>query len=97
VAPNTATSGNCPTCVAVPSDWFCAEMLVDASARSATLWINGAEAASVLDNVGWHVASTWPTFPTPTSVRLGFWGLGGAQATVWIDDVAVAEERIGCD
>lgn len=97
VAPNTATSGNCPTCVAVPSEWFCTEMFVDHAAQNATIWINGAEAASVTGNAGWHVGSVWPQFPTPTNVRLGFWGLEGAAATIWIDDVAIAEERIGCE
>jgi hypothetical protein len=95
IVPNAATSGNCPECLDVPSNaWFCAEMFVDNAQRSATIWIDGAEAASVVNN-NWN--STWPAFPTPTNVRLGFWGLQGASNTqVWIDDVAVGTERVGC-
>jgi hypothetical protein len=95
IVPNAATSGNCPECLPVPSNaWFCAEMFVDNTARSVTLWIDGSEAARVTNN-NWN--STWPTFPTPTNVRLGFWGLQGAGATqVWVDDVAVRADRVGC-
>jgi hypothetical protein len=96
IVPGAATSGNCPECLDVPSnDWFCAEMFVDNAQRSTTIWINGSEAGSVVNN-NWN--STWPTFPTPTNVRFGYWGLQGAEERqVWIDDVAVGTERVGCN
>lgn len=96
IVPNAATSGNCPECLNVPSDtWFCAEMFVDNAQQSVILWIDEAEAGRVTNN-DWN--STWPTFPAQTNVRLGFWGLQGANATtVWIDDVAIGSERIGCN
>lgn len=39
------------------------------------------------------------TFPADqTNVRFGFWGLnGGGNTTIWIDDVAVGNERVGCN
>jgi hypothetical protein len=99
IAPDMATSGNCAACLNVPSNiWFCAEMFVDDATQTATVWIDGNEAASVVNNDGWHNPSTWPTFPAQTLVRLGFWGLQGASATtVWIDDVAVGAERVNCN
>lgn len=98
LAPNT-TSGSCAGCLGLPSDWFCTEMFVEDATESATVWINGQEAGSVVNNTGWHNGGTaWPQIPTPTQVRLGYWGLEGASAiSVWIDDVAVDTERVGCD
>jgi hypothetical protein len=98
LAPDT-TQGACAGCIGLTTNWFCTEMFVEDATESATVWINGQEAGSVVNNSGWHNTGTaWPQIPTPTQVRLGYWGLEGATAiNVWIDDVAVGTERVGCD
>jgi hypothetical protein len=92
LAPDPA---NCQTCTAPPSGWFCAEMFVDRVAENATLWIDGAQAGSVVNNQGWHSGGTWPT--SFAQVRIGPMGLEGGSSTMWIDDVAIGSERIGCN
>jgi len=92
LAPDPA---NCQTCTAPPSGWFCAEMFVDRVAENATLWIDGVEAGSVVNNQGWHSGGTWPT--SFAQVRIGPMGLEGGASTTWIDDVAIGSERIGCN
>jgi hypothetical protein len=92
LAPDPA---NCTTCVAPPSGWFCAEMFLDRAAETATLWIDGQEAGSVVGNQGWHSGGTWP--PEFEQVRIGPMGLEGGTTTTWIDDVAFGSERIGCN
>lgn len=92
LAPDPA---NCATCIAPPSGWFCAEMFVDRVAETATLWIDGEVAGSVVNNQGWHSGGTWPT--QFEQVRIGPMGLEGGTTTTWIDDVAFGSERIGCN
>jgi polysaccharide lyase-like protein len=92
LAPDPA---NCTTCIAPPSGWFCAEMFLDRTAETATLWIDGQEAGSVVGNQGWHSGGTWPA--QFEQVRIGPMGLEGGTTTTWIDDVAFGSERIGCN
>lgn len=93
VHPGAATSGNCADCVAlVPNQWFCAELFIDNAARNATLWIDGVEAASIVNGEG-----GWPVQPAAPQLFLGSMGLQGGQTAVWIDDVAAGPQRIGCN
>jgi hypothetical protein len=92
VFPNGIESGNCPTCVTLPvNTWFCAEMFVDNAARSTTLWIDGREAATVVN------AGTWPAMPATPALFLGTMALQGGNTALWIDDVAAGPQRIGCN
>lgn len=86
---------NCVDCVATPSDWFCVEMFYDGATESATLWIDDVQAASVVNNTGWHSSGQ---FGNPAEkVWFGtFWHNGAAPVT-YIDDVAIHTSRIGCD
>lgn len=87
-----ATDGNgCPTCTVVPTDWFCVEMHFDASAPAMTVWINGTEAVSVPSAASWN----WPA--QVDFVRFGVLALGGTGPSVWYDDVAFGDQRLGCD
>jgi hypothetical protein len=89
VEPAGATSGNCPDCVAlVPNRWFCAEMGVDSNAKTATLWIDGTQAAT-FPNI--------PTLPDKPNMFIGNMALEGGQTGVWIDDVVAGPARIGCN
>jgi hypothetical protein len=93
VRPGAATSGNCPECVPMPvATWFCAEFFIDQATQSATLWINGNEAASIVNGQG-----GWPVQPAAPQLFLGSMGLQGGMAGVFIDDVAVGTARITCD
>jgi hypothetical protein len=92
VRPGAATSGNCPECVPMPvNTWFCAEFSIDQATQAATLWIDGKEAASIVNGQG-----GWPVQPAQPNLYLGSMGLQGGQAGVYIDDVAVGTARIGC-
>ena len=93
VRPDAANSGNCPGCVTLtPNRWFCAEFSIDNAAQAATLWIDGVEAASIVNGQG-----GWPVQPAAPKLFLGSMGVQGGQAGVFIDDVAVGSTRIGCN
>lgn len=93
VRPNAANGGACPECVTlVPNEWFCAELFIDNAAQAATLWIDGVEAAEIINGDG-----GWPVQPATPAMFVGSMGLQGGQTGVWIDDVAAGPVRIGCD
>jgi len=93
VFPDGAKSGNCPGCVTLtPNRWFCAEFSIDDAARSATLWIDEVEAATIVNGQG-----GWVTQPAAPQMFLGSMGLEGGTAGVWIDDVVAGPARIFCD
>jgi hypothetical protein len=92
VRPAAANAGNCPDCVALAAnEWFCAEFSIDNATETATLWINGVEAATVAG------ADGWAPQPAAPKLYLGSMGLQGGMAGVYIDDVAVGTTRINCD
>gem|GEM_PF-1997624 len=79
------------TCSQVPTDWFCAEMYFDQGSETATLWIDGTEAASVVGNVGWHSGGS---FPTPGRVWFGSYApSGSAPSGVYFDDIMVGTSK----
>lgn len=93
VRPGAANGGACPECVTlVPNEWFCAELFIDNAAQAATLWIDGVEAAEIVNGEG-----GWPVQPATPAMFVGSMGLQGGQTGVWIDDVAAGPVRIGCD
>jgi hypothetical protein len=89
--PAAANSGNCPECVTLTAnEWLCVEMAIDGSASTSTLWIDGVEAA---------VAGPEAFTPQPANPTLFFGSMDvqGGSTGVWIDDIAVASTRIGCN
>ena len=93
VRPNEANSGNCTSCVTLtPNRWFCAEMSIDNANQNATLWIDGTEAASIVNGQG-----GWPVQPAQPKLFVGSMGLQGGMAGVYVDDVAAGPTRIGCN
>lgn len=93
VHPEAANSGNCPECVTlVPNEWFCAEFFIDDATQNATLWIDGVEAASIVNGDG-----SWPVQPDNPFVFLGSMSVQGGMTGAWIDDVAAGPNRLGCD
>jgi hypothetical protein len=93
VHPSEANSGNCQNCVTLtPNRWFCAEFSIDNATQAATLWIDGVEAASIVNGQG-----GWPVQPATPKLFLGSMAVQGGQTGVFIDDVAVGSTRINCN
>jgi polysaccharide lyase-like protein len=91
VRPAEANGGNCPDCLTLtPNEWLCVEMAVDSNSSTATLWIDGAEAAVA----GPDAFSPQPANPT---LFFGSMDVQGGSTGVWIDDIAVGATRIGCN
>ncbi len=89
LAPPAARLANCPSCIPIPARrWFCVEYRVDDEARTATLRIDQREAATF--------SGTWPNQGPSPEMFLGSLGLQGAS-DVYVDDVAVGPEPIGCE
>jgi hypothetical protein len=88
VRPDGAKTNDCPTCVTlVPNRWFCAEFAIDNAVQTATLSIDGVEAATLIGA---------PGQPASPQAFLGSMGLEGGMTSVWIDDVVAGPARIGC-
>jgi hypothetical protein len=91
VRPADANSGNCADCVTLTAnEWLCVELSIDSNASTATLWIDGVEAAVA----GAEAFAPQPANPT---LFLGTMDVQGRSTGVWIDDVVVAATRVGCD
>src|SRR5690606_496279 len=98
VFPQAARENNCASCpVLNPGQWFCMEFFVDNINEDATLWIDGAEAAVAEVIVREDGTSSWPSFTSPIQVRLGSMDLQNGSTGLWIDEVAIGAERIGCE
>ncbi|MCH2108200.1 MAG: hypothetical protein MK135_02640 [Polyangiaceae bacterium] len=96
LAPVDWEDGNCTSCATVPADWFCAELYVDAQAKTTTLWVDDNEVATISNGGPWH--NTMSSFPAAIeSVRFGGMPLGGGGATVFVDDIALRESGLGAN
>lgn len=81
---------------AFDAEWHCAEYRIDASDQSYALFIDGAEELSFEDGAGEYDRSDIPD--SFAELRIGWINYQEAPPgfTAWIDDIAFAEERIGC-
>jgi hypothetical protein len=77
--------------------WHCAEYHVDASNQSYAFYLDGNEELSFEDGAGNYRDSDLPD--TFGEVRVGWNNYQSAPPgfTVWIDEIAFAEQRIGCE
>jgi hypothetical protein len=81
--------------------WTCVEYKVDSAGKLDT-WVNGTEVLGlVADGVStpdvdqqWNTRTTWK--PAPTDLRLGWESYWEGDDTLWFDDVAVGNARVGC-
>lgn len=75
-------------------EWFCMEWHHDQVAQSATLWLDGVEVGALTQD-----ASMNPEIPIYDDISVGWanYQLANPQFVVWIDEVALDDERIGCD
>lgn len=89
LVPQAARAGNCPDCPVVPAgQWFCMEYFVNNSAQTATLSIDGQEAA-VLNG-------SWPNMPAEPQIFLGVMRIQDG-ANIYVDDVVASLNPIGCN
>jgi hypothetical protein len=83
--------------------WVCVEFRIDQDSGQIQTWVNG-QAPAGLQADGQPTAEidqNWiaqdPAWrPRLTDFKLGFEAYDGSRATVWIDDVALGAQRIGC-
>ena len=82
--------------------WQCVEFQVDGAQGHIRTWLDGAEVPGlVVDGVPtndidrqWLNRTNWR--PTLGDLRLGWESYGEGADTLWFDDVAVGNARIGC-
>ena len=81
--------------------WQCLEVAVNQSAGTADTWLNGtlvpglhADGVATTDIDGQWYNKAWR--PALTSFGLGWESYSGATDTLWYDDVAISNTRIGC-
>jgi hypothetical protein len=83
--------------------WTCIEFRIDQASGGIQTWVDGvsptgllADGAATAD-VDQSWINQYPSWrPALSDLKLGWESYGGATNTVWIDDVAVGNERIGC-
>lgn len=102
--PDMDPQGTSQSVAPAAATWTCFELHVDETNGHIEFWLNGA--ATTVAGLSWDGSSTqgvddqWaqghPSPPVPTSFGLGWLGLND-QETVWFDDVALGNERIGCN
>lgn len=74
-----------------PEDWFCLEWHHDQDAQEATLWVDGEEILAV-------TAADDPQLPTFDDISVGWANYQNAdpQFVVYLDEVVLDDERVGC-
>jgi hypothetical protein len=78
--------------------WICMEFFYGKD--SLRTWMQGAEitALDVTPTTVWaHAATTPPWSPAYSAIRIGYAGYNGNLIDLWIDDVALDANRIGCN
>lgn len=78
-------------------EWHCAEWFVDATTQSFRFYFDGAEALTIENGSGNYANTDLPS--SFSELRVGWINYQEAPPgfTAWIDDVAVGDERIGCE
>lgn len=90
-----------PTTPTADARWTCMEWQLDASRDAVNVWIDGLPKPELSVSTNDHGGNNVPfKFPTFDKIRIG-WQLyqGGTTPNnfeVWIDDIALAGERVGC-
>ncbi|WP_170201146.1 hypothetical protein, partial [Ideonella azotifigens] len=86
-----------------PQTWTCVEFRIDQSAGTIQTWVDGVAPAGLQEDgtATNDVDQSWITQspswrPALSDLKLGWEAYGGTTNTVWIDDVALGSERIGC-
>jgi hypothetical protein len=82
--------------------WICMEWQMSAADNSVHVFIDGTERPELGVSTNSNGGSGAPfTFPTFNNIWLGWWNFQGgttpAQFNVWLDDIVLSSERVGCD
>lgn len=87
----------CPLCVAPKAnEWVCIEGMFAPAANKVQAWVNGMLAVDADAGSDWHSGSG--TLPTMLDqIGFGWESYGAIGNTIYFDDVALDDERIGCD
>jgi hypothetical protein len=103
VLPDKNTMGGAQSTYPMGTAWTCIEFHTSATSGAIEAWVNGAAIAGLtfIPSVTTKISSVndqWkaPSPFVPTSIGFGWILFSGPTMTLWIDDVAVASSRIGC-
>jgi hypothetical protein len=100
--PDMDPQGTSTSVATSPGTWQCIEIHVAEASGHLEFWLDGQSVAGLGYDGGdaQGVDDQWsrgaPSPLVPTSLALGWLGLNDQQ-TVWFDDVALGDSRIGCD
>jgi hypothetical protein len=100
--PDMDQQGTTLSAATTAARWSCIEFHIDETNGHIEFWLDGASVQGVSYDGGnvQGVNDQWfrsgPKSPVPVSFGLGWLGLND-QMTVWFDDVALANSRIGCN
>ncbi|MEZ4302307.1 MAG: hypothetical protein R3B70_45690 [Polyangiaceae bacterium] len=102
--PVMSPAGTATSMPVAPGEWTCIEFQIDAQAGTLHTWVNGAPVAGLtLDETPTpDIDQPWITQkpgwkPDLEDLRLGWESYAGQSMTLWIDDVALAPQKLGCD
>lgn len=101
--PVLSPAGTAQSLAPAANQWYCIEFRVDGEQGMIDTWVNGAEVTGlVLDGAPTaDVDQAWinqkPGWkPDLQDLRLGWESYAGQDMTLWIDDVALGKDKIGC-
>jgi hypothetical protein len=82
--------------------WLCMEWRMNSADNSVRVLIDGTEQTALAVSTNSHGGNgTAFTFPTFNSIWLGWWnfqaGTTPAQFNVWLDDIVLSTDRVGCN
>jgi polyisoprenoid-binding protein YceI/mono/diheme cytochrome c family protein len=87
---NGAGSDTFTSFTAAQQGWQCVEWRSDPASQTYTVWVNGTQRISY--NTGGLIPSG-----TYSKINVGMITFRGSEESAWIDDIAVAPSRIGCN
>jgi hypothetical protein len=80
--------------------WSCFEFHTDAASGNIEAWLNGAhlDTMSIPNDAGAKWTGSAPATPLKIyGLGLGWMAFNGVPMTLWFDDVALGDSRIGCN
>jgi hypothetical protein len=100
--PAMSPAGTAQSLAPAIARWTCVEFAVDQTAHTLRTWVDGAPVAGLVDDgvptpdvdAQWLQGTAWA--PRLADVRFGWESYAGQADTLWFDDVAVGDARLGC-
>jgi hypothetical protein len=101
--PSMSPAGTMASEAPTPATWTCIQFRIDGAQGTITTWVDGAEVAGLVvdgaptPDIDQPWISQKPGWkPDLQDLRLGWEDYGGKDMTLWMDDVALAKDEIGC-